>query len=108
MAFIVNFAETNSKTVSRFEEFYQIDQARRCLNELFSNLSNHEKANEYQPTTFGKKDYFHFYVKMEDGTEEKRAFYITRLFKTEKYSLRTGVEQKERAKELGLNIDYFS
>jgi len=107
MAFLINFAQTENGTVTRHGEYHHIDQARRELNDLLKCIATHKDANEFQPTTFGQKDYFHFYVKMEDGTEEKRAYYITRLFKTEKYSLRTYIEQKERANELGLNIEYF-
>ena len=106
MAFQINFSEGRYENITVFKEYYQIDQARRDMEELFQNLAKHERANEFQPTTFGKKDYFHFYVKHEDGVEEKRAYYITRLYKTEKYSVRTLVEQKERAKKLGLNIGY--
>jgi len=106
MAFQINFAETRYGNITVFKEYYQIDQARRDMEELFQNLARHERANEFQPTTFGKKDYFHFYVKHEDGVEEKRAYYITRLYKTKKYSVRTFVEQNERAKELGLKTEY--
>tara|TARA_R110001632_G_scaffold231401_1_gene369900 strand:- start:108 stop:434 length:327 start_codon:yes stop_codon:yes gene_type:complete len=107
MAYLVNFAEEHTGTVKRFEEFYRIDQARACMKELFEVLSHHKKANEYQPTTYGKKDYFHFYVQHEDGSEEKRAYYITRAYKTEKFSVRTNLDMKERAIELGLKCEYF-
>ena len=107
MAFLLNFADTKTGIVTRHGEYHHIDQARREIKDILNIISKHEKANEFQPTTFGKKDYFHFYVMEEDGVEYKRAYYITRLFKTEKYSLRTSVEQRERAKDLGLNVDYF-
>lgn len=107
MAFLINFADTKTGIVTRHREFHHIDQARSEMNDLLNGIANHEKANEFQPNTFGKKDYFHFYVMEEDGVEYKRAYFITRLFKTEKFSLRTGVEQREMAKKLMLNVDYF-
>jgi hypothetical protein len=106
MAYVVNFAETRNGVVTNFREFHHIDQARACMDDLFNGVANHENANEYQPTKFGKKDYFHFYVKHEDGFDEKRAYFITRLYKTKKYSVRTLVDQKERAIELGLPAEY--
>ena len=64
-------------------------------------LANHERSNEYQPT-MNHKDAFHFYVKMEDGTEEKRGFLISNYYKSEKRSLRMIIEASDRAKETGI------
>lgn len=107
MAYIINFAETRYETINTFQEYANIEYARRDMKELFSNLFNHKNCNEYQPTTFGKKDYFHFYVKHEDGTEEKRAYFITRKYKTDKYSCRTSIDKKDRAIALGLPCGYY-
>ena len=95
MAYIINFAETRYESISDFKEYYNIETARKDMKELFSNLFSHKNSNEYQPTTFGKKDYFHFYVKHEDGFEEKRAYFITKKYKTKKYSCRTYIDKKE-------------
>lgn len=102
MSYIISFSETRYQKISTFMSYNNIESARKDLKELFSNLFNHKNSNEYQPTIFGKKDYFHFYVKHEDGVEEKRAFFITREYKTKKYSCRTYLDVVERAKELGL------
>ena len=107
MAYIINFSETRYKSINTFKEYYNIENARKDMKELFSNLYNHKNSNEYQPTKFGKKDYFHFYVKHEDGVEEKRAYFITKKYKTKKYSCRTYIDIKDRAKELGLPSDYY-
>jgi len=107
MAYIINFAETSLQKISTFKEYYNIEYARNDMKELFTNLFNHKNSNEYQPTTFGKKDYFHFYVKQEDGVEEKRAFFITKKYKTKKYSCRTFIDKKNRANELGLPCEYY-
>ena len=83
------------------KSFYTIEDARNAYKEQLNLLSKHEKANEFQPTE-NQKDAFHFYVRLDNGEEVKRGFFISRVFKTAKYNLRTICEAKERAKELRL------
>jgi len=77
--------------------YHTKEMARRDWQEQMTNLSQHEKANEYQPTETNGKDLFHFYVKQEDGTEQKRGMFISRFYTTPKYSLRTIIDAKEKA-----------
>ena len=83
------------------KEFYTKKMAESAFNEQLSILANHEKCNEFQPTKISK-DVFHFYVKMENGTEQKRGFFISRVYKTEKYSLRTVSDARQKALKFNL------
>ena len=71
MAFLINFAQTQNGTVTRHGEYYHIDQARRELNDLLKCIATHKDANDFQPTTFGQKDYLTSHMKYVHDQSER-------------------------------------
>lgn len=75
----------NLETVTVLEKG-TLKQVRKELEYRLTNISQKENANELQPT-MNYKDRFHFYVKNENGSEDKRHMVISDFYKSPKKSL---------------------
>lgn len=99
-ALIYTWQNSLSHDISEFagaQTYRTKKAARETMREQLDILSNHEKANEYQPTS-NAKDQFHFYIQCGDHSE-KRGFFIAQKFKN---SFRNFSEWKEQALKRGL------
>lgn len=91
------FLVSNKGTkVELFNECYTIADAREKLAYQLNLLANNENQ-----ATANVKDGFHFYVKNEgyDYANEKRAFFISRIYQGEKQKFITANTAKEAAAE---------
>lgn len=96
------FISNDMETLELFSSHFNKEEARKALNYQLNRLSN----NENQATS-NTKDGFHFFVKNDDlGREEKRAFFVGRIYQGKKRSY-TGVKCKEIAKEKFYCDPYF-
>jgi hypothetical protein len=86
--FLVKETEYGNKVemLAGCPKFDYMDQARKALNDQIEILASKDNANETQPTK-NARDSFHFYVKHENGTEEKRHVAIGKVYKSSRKSI---------------------